>query len=238
MKIAIISDIHSNLEALTAVSRDIEIECVDQIWCLGDIVGYGANPNECISWVRENVSRSVLGNHELGVLNMVDLELFNSYARTSILWTRSILTDESLDTLSNLPIQAFQNSSQLVHDTPESPGSMLYITDRELAYRALLSQKRRLCFFGHTHVPAIYRLTSAGAEMIGGRTAIISGSRHLINPGSVGQPRDRNPDASYLIFDGERVTLKRVPYDRKSAAKAIIDAGLPEFLAARLLVGV
>ncbi len=238
MKIAVISDIHSNLDALNAVSRDIEIECVDQVWCLGDIVGYGAHPNECIKWVMENVSKSVLGNHELGVLEMADLEQFNSYARKTIIWTKNNLTDESIDFLSSLPLQAFSDECQLVHDTPESPGSMIYITNEELAYKALISQKRRLCFFGHTHIPAVFKLTSAGAEAIKNRTFLTSGGRYLINPGSVGQPRDRNPDASYIIFDGERIRFKRVPYNVKSAAKSIINAGLPEFLAARLLVGV
>jgi predicted phosphodiesterase len=238
MKIAIISDIHSNLDALKAVSRDIEIECVDQIWCLGDIVGYGAYPNECIKWVEENASKTVLGNHELGVLSMADLDQFNPYARETIVWTKKTLSDESVDFLSSLSLQAFTDNCQLVHDTPDNPGSMVYITDERLAYKALISQKRRICFFGHTHIPATFKLTSAGAETIKNRTLLALSGRYLINPGSVGQPRDRNPDASYIIFDGERVSFKRVPYDTKKAAKSIIEAGLPEFLAARLLVGV
>ncbi|ADY72975.1 metallophosphoesterase [Desulfurobacterium thermolithotrophum DSM 11699] len=238
MKVGIISDIHGNIHALQAVAEELEKEQVDEVWCLGDVVGYGAFPNECLQWIEDNCTHFVLGNHELALLNLVDISMLNDYAARTILWTKEVLKEKFLDFLMSKGVQVLTSKFQLVHDTPESSGSMKYILTIEDAYHGLIRQVRQVCFFGHTHIPTVFKLEVANPDRI--RTSIVKlkKGRYLINPGSVGQPRDRNPEASFIIFDGKTIYFRRVKYDVKSAAKAILKAGLPKFLAARLLVGV
>jgi predicted phosphodiesterase len=238
MKVGIISDIHGNYHALEAVAKELQKESVDEIWCLGDVVGYGAFPNECLEWVLENCSLFVLGNHELALLGLVDITALNDYAAKSILWTREVVKPSLLKKLMEKGVQAFAENYQLVHDTPVAPGSMEYILTVEDAYLALVRQVRPVCFFGHTHIPVAYELKGANSVRLVASEIILKSGRYLINPGSVGQPRDRNPDASFIIVSDGRVYFRRKSYDVKSAAKAILKEGLPEFLAARLLVGV
>jgi len=240
LKVGILSDIHGNFHALREVDRLLKERGVDEVWCLGDIVGYGAFPNECVEWVRENCSIALLGNHELGVLGFYDLSLLNDYAAVSLLWTRERLSPESLEFLKSLPVQGLTDCCQLVHDTPANPGSMEYILSKEEAYRALLKQLKNLAFFGHTHIPAGYRLWGPEVDKVSLNPLYIRAGRYLINPGSVGQPRDGNPKASFGIFDFDEktFTLHRVEYDVKAAAREILRAGLPEFLAGRLIMGV
>ncbi|RUM90572.1 MAG: metallophosphoesterase [Thermovibrio sp.] len=240
MKVGIVSDIHGNIHALMSVETKLSELNVDEVWCLGDMVGYGAFPNECLNWVRENCSRVLLGNHELALLGFVDLELLNTYAQTVIKWSLERISEENLEFLKNLNIQELLGCCQLVHDTPVSPGSMDYILTKNEAFKALLSQKREICFFGHTHIPKAYRLLSSLIDEISTREVNITGGRYLLNPGSVGQPRDRDPRASFGIYDTERekFSVFRVEYPVKTAAREILRAGLPEFLAARLIVGV
>jgi len=240
LRVGILSDIHGNFHALREVEKKLREKGVDQIWCLGDIVGYGAFPNECVEWVRENCSVALLGNHELGVLGYYDLNLLNDYAAISLTWSRERLKPENLDYLRTLSIQHLTNCCQLVHDTPENPGSMKYILTKEDAYYGLLKQVRDICFFGHTHVPAAYRLWGPEVDRVSITPIYFKAGRYLINPGSVGQPRDRDPRASFGIADFEEKSfnLYRVEYDSKAAAKEILRAGLPEFLAARLILGV
>lgn len=240
MKVAVISDIHGNIHALKAVEKRMDELGVEEVWCLGDTVGYGAFPNECVSWVRENCSIALLGNHELALLGFVDVYLLNDYARAAIDWTKGVITDENLGFLRELGVQQLTSCCQLVHDTPKSPGSMEYILGKEEAYGALLSQQRDICFFGHTHIPAAYRLLSSTVDRLSVYSLSVSAGRYLINPGSVGQPRDNDPRASFGVFDTEvrRFSIYRVEYDTKSAAREILRAGLPQFLAARLILGV
>ena len=240
MKIAIVSDIHGNIHALKAVEKRLAELNVENVWCLGDTVGYGAFPDQCVEWVRENCSVVLLGNHELALLGFVDPFLLNDYARWAIDWTKKVISPDKLEFLRELGVQYFTECCQLVHDTPESPGSMDYVLTKEDAYRALLSQQRDVCFFGHTHIPAAYRLLSSTVDRLSVYSLSICAGRYLINPGSVGQPRDNDPRASFGIFDPEenRFSLYRVEYDTKAAAREILRAGLPEYLAARLILGV
>lgn len=240
MRVGILSDIHGNFHALREVEKKLREKGVDEVWCLGDTVGYGAFPNECVEWVRENCSVALLGNHELGVLGFYDLNLLNDYAAVSLAWTRERLKPENLDYLKELPVHSLTPCCQLVHDTPENPGSMEYILSEKEAYRALLAQKKPLCFFGHTHVPAGYRLWGPEVDRVSLHPLYIRAGRYLLNPGSVGQPRDGNPKAAFGILDLEEktFTVYRVEYDVKAAAREILRAGLPEFLAGRLIMGV
>jgi diadenosine tetraphosphatase ApaH/serine/threonine PP2A family protein phosphatase len=240
LRVAIISDIHGNFHALREVGKKIEEEGISRIWCLGDIVGYGPFPNECIEWVREKCEIALLGNHELALLGLYDLTLLNDYAASSILWTKDRLKPENEEFLKKLGVQALTELCQLVHDTPESPGSVKYILTKEDAYQALLRQVRPICFFGHTHIPVGYRLWGPEVDRVSLFPLLYRGGRYLINPGSVGQPRDRDPRASFGIFDLEdkKFNLVRVEYDVKAAAREILRVGLPEYLAARLLLGV
>lgn len=240
MKVGLISDVHGNIHALRAVEKRLNELNVEEVWCLGDTVGYGAFPNQCVEWVRSNCSVVLLGNHELALLGFVDLFLLNDYARRAIEWTKGVIKEEHLEFLRNLGVQSFTECCQLVHDTPESPGSMEYILTKEDAYRALLSQKRDICFFGHTHIPAAYRLLSSTVDKLSIYSLSFNAGRYLVNPGSVGQPRDNDPRASFGIFDTElmRFSLYRVEYDVRAAAREILRAGLPDYLAARLILGV
>ncbi|WP_457678946.1 metallophosphoesterase family protein [Thermovibrio sp.] len=240
MKVGILSDIHGNFHALKEVEKKLNELKVNEVWCLGDVVGYGAFPKECVRWVKENCSLAVLGNHEFAILGYCDLELLNDYAVNSLTWSREMLGEEEVSFLKSLPVQAFKEGFQLVHDTPRAPGSMEYVLSKEDAYGVLLSQKRPVCFFGHTHIPKGYRLWSAEVDEVSLNPLYFRAGRYLVNPGSVGQPRDRDPRASFGVVDLKEssFTLYRVEYDFKAAARAILKAGLPEFLAARLLLGV
>ena len=239
MKIGVISDVHGNIHALWAVEKKLTELNVDEVWCLGDTVGYGAFPNQCVEWVRKNCSVVLLGNHELALLGYVDASLLNDYARVAIEWTKGVITEENIGFLKTLGVQYLTFCCQLVHDTPESPGSMVYLLDRESIYKALLSQQNRICFFGHTHIPAAYRLLSSTVDRLDMRSLSLGAGRYLVNPGSVGQPRDRDPRASLGVFDSEKeeFTLYRVEYNTRVAAREILRAGLPEYLAARLILG-
>ncbi len=239
MRIAILSDIHSNFHALESVSKKIrELSC-DGVWVLGDIVGYCAFPNECVEWVRENASLAVLGNHELAVLGLIDLQTFNPYAAESLLWSKEKLKKENLEYLSTLSIQAITDRCHLVHDSPANPGTATYILSKRDAYFNLLKQKRELAFFGHTHIPSAYRLWGPEVDVLSPLKVYFKGGRYLINPGSVGQPRDGNPKASFGVLDlkEKSFTLYRVEYNLKAAAREILRAGLPKVFAARIIMG-
>ena len=238
MKVGIISDIHGNYHALEAVAKELQEEGVEEIWCLGDVVGYGAFPNECLQWVLENCTHFVLGNHELALLGLVDVTVLNKYAAEAILWTKKVVKPSLLNRLMEKGVQILTENYQLVHDTPKAPGSMEYILTVEDAYSALLKQVRPVCFFGHTHIPVAYELKGASPVRLATDEITLKSGRYLINPGSVGQPRDKNPYASFIILSDGKVYFRRKSYDIKSAAKAILKEGLPEFLAARLLAGV
>ncbi|WP_457570124.1 metallophosphoesterase family protein [Desulfurobacterium sp.] len=236
MKIGIISDIHANLHALEAIAKDMDSEGIEEVWCLGDTVNYGAFPNECCHWVIENVSNYILGNHELMLLGLASVE--NRYVNECLEWTKRVIKEKYIEYFASKSVIKHLDDITLVHDNPLSPGSMRYILTREEAEEVLLKSTAHICFFGHTHVPIGYRLSTIGAEIIKTPTYVIDSRKHLINPGSVGQPRDGIPLASYIIFENNTLTLKRLEYNVKEAAKAIIEANLPTIMAARLLKGI
>jgi len=232
MKYAVISDIHANLEALQKALQVIASRHVDEIICLGDVVGYGASPNECVDLVRARCAATVLGNHDAAALDPTQAEDFNVIARRAIGWTSERLTQESRAFLSALPMETRKGQLLFVHSSPRSPESWDYILGSDDASTAFRYFTEQLCFIGHTHVPGVFSHN--------GRAMNVSGDdRYLVNVGSVGQPRDGNPMLAFGIFDAETWTyeLVRSEYDIQSAADRITSAGLPKELAYRLMYG-
>lgn len=226
MKIGILSDIHSNLEALDVIFKRFDAEKAERVYCLGDIVGYGANPNECIDRIRSSCHLTVIGNHDDVLTGRTGIQFFNSYARAALEWTGRILTDANQEFLNGLPYTAQADSVYLVHSTPADPPAWNYILredDAERDFDAL--PNGATAFIGHSHIPARFDDEKA--------------HKAIINVGSVGQPRDRDPRASAGLFDTESGTFEwiRESYAIQEAARKIRQANLPEFLAARLFIG-
>jgi predicted phosphodiesterase len=241
MKIGIISDIHGNLEALERVRE--ELKDVEKIVCLGDIVGYGANPNECCEIIQEISDLTILGNHDLAVLGEEDIKYFNPYAAEAILWTQKVLSESNLKFLAKLKMEEYFSNTTFVHGSLYDYSA--YIHSSESAYLNFLSQQTPVCFIGHTHISEFY-LRKKESLMVerrelfsGGEIKITEENFYIINCGSVGQPRDRNPKASFGIYDTEKniVQVKRVDYPVEIASKKIEKAGLPPFLSKRLFIG-
>lgn len=245
MRTAIISDIHANLEALTAVLADIKRRSVDRIFCLGDIVGYGSNPNECIQLIQKYSSKTVIGNHDVVVFDPLMALEFNDNARVAIEWTHRILTKQSFDFLRSLTINHTEENVTLVHATPYDPHLWHYISSLEDARFNFPFFKTTFCFIGHTHIPGIILLESETAKLRIAPPGVFhygklsDTSRFMINVGSVGQPRDRDPRSSYLILDTHEKTFSffRVEYDIASYQKKMTDLGMPPFLINRIAEG-
>ncbi|MGB2867775.1 MAG: metallophosphoesterase family protein [Bacteroidota bacterium] len=233
MRIAIISDIHSNLEALTKAFELIDKESIKEVVCLGDIVGYGANPNECVRLVRDRCKIVLLGNHDAAALDPERADDFNRNAREAALWTNKKLSAESKKMLGKLPMQAEMEDLLFVHSSPCDPEDWNYIILDHEAHQAFECFSEKICFVGHTHAPVVF------SEM--GRTKTMTGDgRYLINVGSVGQPRDGNPSLSFGILDSTTWNYRNIrsKYDIEAAAAKIRNAGLPAPLADRLFMGV
>jgi diadenosine tetraphosphatase ApaH/serine/threonine PP2A family protein phosphatase len=240
VRYAIVSDIHGNLEALKAVLEAIDALAPDGIICLGDVVGYGANPNEVVEIVRERADATVMGNHDKAAVDPVEEVYFNSWAVQAIRWTRGELTEENLEVLWSLPLESFLDDVRLVHASPAEPDKWRYVLSPQAAAREFATFDESFCFIGHSHVPMIVLRTEVGAsELLDGEVALPAGARVLINVGSVGQPRNGDPRACFamLDLDDRSVRLERVPYDLHTARAKIIEAGLPRFLGDRLLLG-
>jgi diadenosine tetraphosphatase ApaH/serine/threonine PP2A family protein phosphatase len=226
VKIGIISDIHSNLEALEVLLRRLDREGVERIYCLGDVVGYGANPNECVEKVRELCRVCIMGNHDDALNGGTAIEYFNPYARAALEWTARIITDDNLTYLKSLPVTHTDDKLLMVHATPADPAAWSYILrpdDAEQHFRVM--DDGVTAFIGHSHLPA--RFEDAATH------------KAIINVGSVGQPRDRDPRASCGLYDTASGTFEwiREVYPVQEAARKIRQANLPEFLAARLFIG-
>lgn len=241
MKIAFISDVHGNLEAFTAVCASIRYEQVDRVVFLGDIVGYGANPNECIELLQTLTGHSVAGNHDWAATGRQSTDSFNSVARDAIAWTCAQLSTVNKQFLMELPLTLEMNEFFCVHATPYMPGQWRYVYNALDAEDAFVTFKQRLCLIAHTHCPAIFvkRADTPVVRELSSQVTLHPGSRYIINCGSVGQPRDGDPRASYGIFDEScsQYYLVRVDYDVASVKKKILQAGLPDFLAHRISVG-
>jgi diadenosine tetraphosphatase ApaH/serine/threonine PP2A family protein phosphatase len=240
MNYAIISDIHSNLEALERTLFEIDRIGVDKIVCLGDIVGYGASPNECLDIVRERRLSSIIGNHDMVACGRGEPYNFNPIARDAALWTRNELTEENRDFLFSLPHQREIEDFLIVHGAISDPDLYIFSTSEAFLEFSLMI-KAKICFFGHTHVKVYYVYSHGRVEGFTDDEVELAGENlYLVNPGSVGQPRDRDPRASFLIYEHDERTIKffRLEYDIMKAQEKIIDAGLDKRLAYRLSMGV
>ncbi|MDR3013224.1 MAG: metallophosphatase family protein [Chitinispirillales bacterium] len=243
MRIAFISDIHANLEALDTVLDDIKKAGADEICCLGDIVGYGANPNECIDRVSKYCGENVLlGNHDAVAIGLMTTRQFNVHARAAIEWTAEKLSAKNRRYLSTLPLTKAVGMTTMVHATPYEPKKWYYITSLEDAAFNFQYFDTRICVIGHTHIPTIMALDDEEIYSHEERWISYAGKkdlRLLVNVGSVGQPRDRNKDSSYGLLDTDKktFTLKRVPYNVEKAQAKMRKAKMPEFLINRLAEG-
>ena len=240
MRYAVLSDVHGNLEALRAVLADAA-DRADAVLCLGDTVGYGADPGPCVEMVGERATTWVAGNHEYAVTGRIAMDWFNAYARAAAEWTRGRLDPECLAYLDGLPLVAEIGDATLVHASPARPEEWDYVLSREDGFAVLRAFATRLCFIGHSHVPGAWSVASSGLEHERGavRLRLEDGRRYLVNVGSVGQPRDRDVRAAYAIWDeeGRAVESRRVPYDVETARRKIVATGLPSALGDRLRAG-
>ncbi len=240
MRYAIISDVHANLASLEAVIARMALE--DAVLCLGDIVGYGPEPNECIARVREIAEVTVLGNHDVAAVDDHGVALFNENARDAIRWTQGVISKDNLAWLDGLAYEHRFPGFLLVHGAPVD--YFRYIIDERSARFAFDATEAPLIFVGHTHIAEYFALAPDGtltreARRDGGTLELEPGYRYIVNVGSVGQPRDRNPDASFVFFepDAARVVWQRVGYEIALTQRKIGEACLPEALAKRLDVG-
>jgi diadenosine tetraphosphatase ApaH/serine/threonine PP2A family protein phosphatase len=239
VRYGVIGDIHGNLEALQAVLAELEAAGVDQVLCVGDVVGYGADPQECLHLVEERCSGLVGGNHDVAATGQNSLDLFNPYARRALEWTVDHLSAEAHATLARLPLTAQMNGFALVHSSFFAPERFDYIFAPSQARVCFLKQEAPLAFFGHTHIPIAFFHTDPVTFSEEVELTVDPETKTLVNVGSVGQPRDEDARACYVLYDSETrtVSIRRVTYDIERAAKRITDAGLPEILAERLFLG-
>ncbi len=239
MRLAVLSDIHANLAALDAVCDDLPT--VDEVWVLGDIVGYGPQPNEVIRRLQELGAKAVIGNHDGAAIGTVDASWFNPDAAAAIRWTASVLDGTSTAYLAKLPQVQREGELTAVHGSPRQP-IWEYITDAGIASANLDAFSTRHCLYGHTHLPVIYRADGSRMTVVPATTGTaitVDARRSLMNPGSVGQPRDGNPDASYLLLDlaAGRAEFRRVPYDVALTQRLMRELDLPRWLIERLPLG-
>ncbi len=233
MKTAIISDIHSNLDALTAVFDRIDSLRPDRIICLGDIVGYGAEPNECVDLFRRHSIPAVLGNHDQAVSGDLPVDDFNDTAKAAVLWNRERLAKDNAEFLRGLPFTIEESDALFVHSSPDHPEEFHYLIYHSDTAGSFRSFSQPICFVGHTHRPVIFNVN-------GSQSAISRDVRSIVNVGSVGQPRDGDRRGCFVLFDSVEWSVEhiRVEYDVQKAREKIIAAGLPKKLGDRLLVGV
>jgi predicted phosphodiesterase len=243
MRYVILSDIHGNLEALDAVLADAPSDL--PIWCLGDVVGYGPNPNECIERLRSLEVECIVGNHDWAVMNKVDVQDFNPDAQLAVRWTQDHLTQQSVEYLEHLPVSLEKGLFTLVHGSPREPiwEYILYPPTARLNFAHFSTS---FCFVGHTHVPVLFRFRAEGdnrtceaEQLVEGGPQPLGEGRLIVNPGSVGQPRDGDARASYAILDTDALTLeyRRVSYDIEQVQRHMEDVELPRRNIMRLSYG-
>jgi len=240
VRYGILGDVHSNLEALNAVLNALDGERYDQIYCVGDIIGYGANPKECLDKIRNRGVITVAGNHDLAAVGRFDLNCFNSAARDAVLYSMARINASDLDFLSSLPMVKTTDAFSIVHASPKNPVNFDYIFTVAQAEEAFEVVESPVTFIGHSHIPVVFFQDPGETDYSFTSEFYLRRQRRIIfNVGSVGQPRDGNPDACYAMFDTNiaKIRLTRVPYDVDAAAKKIISANLPLILAERLYKG-
>ena len=241
MKIAVLGDIHGNFEALQAVLADMDAVRPERVFCTGDIVGYGADPRECLQVVRERGWPTVIGNWELVVApgGTVSPDEFNPFAKASAYWTRGVLTDDDRQYLGKLPESICQDGIQVVHGFPGEGKATRYLIRLEDAADGFAAAAAPTVFLGHTHLPITFLGTQPVTFTAQAQFQLAGGTRAIVNTGSVGQPRDGDARASYAVYDTEAraVQVRRVAYDIDRAARKIVEVGLPDVIARRLSLG-
>jgi diadenosine tetraphosphatase ApaH/serine/threonine PP2A family protein phosphatase len=242
MRVAVVSDIHGNLRALEAVLEEIDREAPDEIWCLGDLVGYGPKPNECCRVVREHATLCLCGNHDLGVLGTIELADFAGDAGIAARWTRSVLGGEERAWLETLSPSAARDGVELFHASPRDP-IWEYVLSDHIALLSLQATTEPLVLVGHSHIPLAIAwdgTTLTGGAAVADTELALAGARRLLNPGSVGQPRDGDPRAAWLWLDLDagHAHFRRTAYDIPRTQAEFAEAGLPQALALRLGPGI
>jgi diadenosine tetraphosphatase ApaH/serine/threonine PP2A family protein phosphatase len=215
----------------------------DRVICLGDVVGYGPNPNECVELIEQHADFVIMGNHDHAVLGLTDITYFNQYAKIAVIWTRQVMTEENLGILRSYPFQVSEDDILFVHSTPLNPERWDYIFNPLEGRYYLQHLEERLCFIGHSHQPVFFEQDEQG-HVAYDRKAEISLTirekcKYIINVGSVGQPRDGNPETSFALYDSKkhRVEVKRLPYNFSETQRKMAEANLPVFLIERLSHG-
>ncbi len=245
MKTAVISDIHANLPALETVLADIDAVGAEEIWCLGDAIGYGASPNECLEILAERCQVLLLGNHDLAAMGVIDISTFSPSAAEAALWTREHLSQQSVEILNGLGgmSSARREEIGLYHASPRDP-IWEYVVDIDLAEECLAVQSERVCLIGHSHIALYFtradEMARTASELAPeGTVRNFANGQWLLNPGSVGQPRDGDPRCAWMELDTDsmKASFHRQDYAIETASQAIRDAGLPPHLADRLHQG-
>lgn len=239
MKYAIIADIHGNWEALQVVLEDIRAQNVTHTVCLGDVVGYNANPKECLQVIRDLNIPVVKGNHDEYCSTDNALDGFNPHAAEAAHWTRDQLTADDKQWLRDLKYSRMAANFTMVHATLDAPDRWGYVFDKLAAAASFPYQNTQMCFFGHTHVPVAFMRDTVVRGGTYSKFKVDSSRKYFINVGAVGQPRDNNPKCAYVIYDmdAQTIELRRLDYDIETAQRKIREAGLPERLAERLAYG-
>lgn len=241
MRYGIFSDVHANKEALEAVVDAFHKESVDQLLCVGDVVGYGADPRECCHIVASAAAVTIAGNHDWASVGLFNVDQFNSDARKAVLWTRTVIDETSRSFLESLKLVYCNEAFTLVHGSLNNPKEFQYILDCYATEETFQLMKTDICFIGHTHVTGVF-IKHVDEHISYNRATsfcLVPGNKYIVNVGSVGQPRDGDPYAALCIYDSStrEVMIKRVAYDAQKPRNKIIDAGLPPFLGDRLLNG-
>jgi diadenosine tetraphosphatase ApaH/serine/threonine PP2A family protein phosphatase len=241
MRYILMSDIHGNLEALQAAVEAARRHEPYQLMCLGDFVGYGADPEPCLEFAGDKANLMLAGNHDLAVAGVIETNDFNSIARASIEWTREQLAQEDRELLSNLPLQYIDGDYCYTHASPIDPMRFTYIRTLEDVAEVFGAIGQRFCFVGHTHLPVLVVMNKRTGRMEvvrEPRVTVEDHCRYFVNVGSIGQPRDSNPDACMVVLDEEEGSLEfmRVPYDVRKSQGKILSHGLPSYLAERLVL--
>ncbi|MFQ5606759.1 MAG: metallophosphoesterase family protein [Candidatus Zixiibacteriota bacterium] len=241
MRIAFISDVHANLEALQATLSDIQKKKVDSIHFLGDAVGYGCDPNACVGLIDQSCEIKLLGNHDFAALGLESTEHFNEIASVSLEWTRKELTDRSLALMADFELESVSDELHLVHASPRAPELWEYVLTIQEAREQFECTESGLLCVGHSHVPTAFTLTPEGSlsQRTVNEMELEPGNRHILNVGSVGQPRDHDPRACYVTLDTDKALIRyhRVEYDVAKTVSRMGLLGLPQTLSERLLVG-
>ncbi len=235
---AFISDIHSNWEALGKTLEKLSAQAIEEIYCLGDIVGYGPDPELCVEEVRKRCTGVVAGNHDWGVVGKTSILDFNSIAQAAVYWTRNKLNDTQKEYLASLPLTLhLEGDILLVHASPLMPQEWFYVVDEYSARIALENSSEKVIMVGHSHIPEAFRLKEGEIETVPFPFRLEEGARYLVNVGSVGQPRDGDPRACCVILKGEEVRLERLAYPAEITSNKIRERGLPPLLAHRIREG-